>query len=221
MLPPIDTQQAWIAFEERDRGFDGRFVVGVVTTGMMVKPFEEAAFKLKSGETSDIVETEFGYHIVRVTEIQAAKVKALDEVRAELTKELAKQKGTKRIIRSDADPNRVLFDFDLKRRLADAGVETVLAGGDVVLPAVPGTGDDAAGDGSFGERAALMRTQAVEGVEETVEIKQRDDATGDREFSAGAGRDVGDGCEFVPVGHELRTSQGSGTSEFRNWPEAA
>jgi peptidyl-prolyl cis-trans isomerase D len=70
--------------------------LGVVTPGMMVKPFEEAAFKLKSGETSDLVETEFGYHIIRVTGIQAAQVKPLESVRAELTKELARQKGTKR-----------------------------------------------------------------------------------------------------------------------------
>ncbi len=102
------------------------------------------------------------------------------------------------------DPNRVLFDFDFKLRLADARVEAVLAGGDVVLPAVPGTGDDTAGDGSFGDRAALMCTQAVESVEVAVEIEQRDDATSDREFSTGARRYVDDGREFVPIGHELR-----------------
>ena len=70
--------------------------LGTVTPGMMVKPFEDAAFGLKNGETSDLVETEFGFHIIRVTGIQPAKVKPLDEVRAELGKELGKQKGTKK-----------------------------------------------------------------------------------------------------------------------------
>ena len=74
--------------------------LGVVAPGMMVKPFEEAAFKLKEGETSDIVETEFGYHIIRVTSIQPAKIKGLDEVRAELAKDLAKQKGTRKFAES-------------------------------------------------------------------------------------------------------------------------
>ena len=70
--------------------------LGPISSGMMVKPFEAAAFGLKEGETSDIVETEFGYHIVRVTSVQPAKIKALDEVRAELSKELARQKGTRK-----------------------------------------------------------------------------------------------------------------------------
>jgi peptidyl-prolyl cis-trans isomerase D len=70
--------------------------LGLVAPGMMVKPFEEAAFRLKDGETSDIVETEFGYHIIRVTGVEPAKIKGLDEVRAELTKDLARQKGARK-----------------------------------------------------------------------------------------------------------------------------
>ena len=69
--------------------------LGLVGAGMMVKPFEDAAFGLKSGETSGIVETEFGYHIIRITGIQPGKTKPLDEVKAELSRELAKEKGAK------------------------------------------------------------------------------------------------------------------------------
>ncbi len=70
--------------------------LGVVGPGMMVKPFEEAAFRLKEGEISSVVQTEFGYHVIRVTGIQPAKIKGLEEVRAEITKDLAKQKGTRK-----------------------------------------------------------------------------------------------------------------------------
>src|SRR5918994_6689302 len=62
---------------------------------MMVKPFEEAAFKLGQNETQ-VVESEFGFHVVRVTGIQAARARPFEEARKELAEELARQKGQKK-----------------------------------------------------------------------------------------------------------------------------
>ena len=75
-----------------DKGGD----LGLFGRGMMVKPFEEAAFAMKEGDISGPVETEFGFHIIRLTGIQAGKARALDEVRKEIASELATQKGVKK-----------------------------------------------------------------------------------------------------------------------------
>jgi peptidyl-prolyl cis-trans isomerase D len=70
--------------------------LGFFSKGMMVKPFEDAAFKLKQGEISDLVQSEFGYHIIMLTGIKPTSVKPLDEVKSEITAEIKKQLGAKK-----------------------------------------------------------------------------------------------------------------------------
>jgi len=52
--------------------------------GQMVPEFDKAAFSMKPGEISDLVKSQYGYHIIKVTDKKAATTKSLDEVRAQI-----------------------------------------------------------------------------------------------------------------------------------------
>ena len=61
--------------------------------GAMVKPFEDAAFALQKGDISQIVESDFGYHIILLTDIKQAQAPSFESMRPQLEADLRKQQA--------------------------------------------------------------------------------------------------------------------------------
>jgi peptidyl-prolyl cis-trans isomerase D len=70
--------------------------LGFFSRGQMVPPFEDAAFALKKGELSGVVETPFGFHLIKLEDILPAKTQSLEEATPSIRKVL-EQQGVKAI----------------------------------------------------------------------------------------------------------------------------
>lgn len=82
------SQDAGSASKGGDLDFFGR--------GAMVKPFEDAVFALKKGDISDVVESDFGYHIIKLTDIKTPKQRSFEELRPNIESDLKTQQAQRK-----------------------------------------------------------------------------------------------------------------------------
>lgn len=64
--------------------------------GAMVRPFEDAVFSMKPGEISEVVETDFGYHLIRLDATRGGERQSFDSLRAEIEAEVRKSLAQRR-----------------------------------------------------------------------------------------------------------------------------
>jgi len=72
--------------------------LGSFSRGQMVAPFEKATFALKKGEVSGVVETQFGYHIIKLTEKQEASAEKFADVKAKIADFLKREKTQNAVV---------------------------------------------------------------------------------------------------------------------------
>ena len=94
--------------------------LGFFAKGAMVKPFEDAAFSLKKGEISGLVQSDFGFHIIQLNEIKGGASASFQQLRPTLEAELKKQMAQKKFAEwAESFSNMVYEQSDSFKPVAD------------------------------------------------------------------------------------------------------
>jgi peptidyl-prolyl cis-trans isomerase D len=93
--------------------------LGYSPRGRMVKQFEDAAFSLKPGELSTVVRTQFGFHIIKVEDVQQERTQSLDEVRKSIESTLRDQESRGLAERSAEEAFYTLYEEGEMAKIAE------------------------------------------------------------------------------------------------------
>jgi peptidyl-prolyl cis-trans isomerase D len=76
----------------------------------MVKPFEDAVFSAKQGDIVGPVQTDFGWHVIKVTAIKPAKTQSFDEVKAQIEQELKRQQAMRKFVDAASQFENLVYE---------------------------------------------------------------------------------------------------------------
>jgi len=109
--------------------------------GRMVPEFEMAAFSMQPGQISDLVKSQFGFHIIKVVDRKAAVTKPLEEVKAQIQEQLATQRADEQVAdRARQLQEKIKKPSDLDTAAKDAGLVVQESGFFQREDPVPGLG---------------------------------------------------------------------------------
>jgi peptidyl-prolyl cis-trans isomerase D len=133
------------------------------TKGAMVKPFEDAAYSMNKGDISDVVESDFGFHIIRLTDIKEVKQKSFEELRAGLESELKDQQAkTKYAELAESFTNTVYEQSDSLKPVADKLKLEIKTASNLTRQTAPGATASAGILSNAKLLAAIFSTDSVE-----------------------------------------------------------
>jgi peptidyl-prolyl cis-trans isomerase D len=78
--------------------------------GSMVKPFEDAVFSMKAGEIADPVQSDFGWHVIKLIAIHPAKQQSFDEVKAQIEQDLKRQKAARKFAEAAEQLQNLVYE---------------------------------------------------------------------------------------------------------------
>lgn len=200
------------------------------TREQMVKPFADAAFSLAAGELSAPVRTQFGFHLIKVEEKQAAKQRTLDEVKDELRAALAVEAATEALqAKTDAVLAAALSNGDMSSAAGRAGLqaaETALESADALaeelglrsidMQVVMNTPAGTVVDSSFATQKGMLVIRVAESVPamtkalEEVRGEIVDELTREKAMQAAMSAARAEGAKGVDTGEPERVKR----SEF-------
>ena len=101
----------------QDRGGQGGGDLGYFSRGQMVKAFDEAAFSLEQGKLSAPVQSEFGWHVIKVEDKRNRQPPAFEEVKDQITASLVQNKLQATVLDLRKNGKIEIVDADIKKAI--------------------------------------------------------------------------------------------------------